>query len=331
MNIPFLFRAPPKIVAVAWASSTLHILSIRQQQQQWLVDDYQQCTFALPSFTSHDTPHDGNEPTSASWHDDWHRLFAQAVEEMAVQIASPLQVVVALPERMVVRQWLNISPDLRDDEREQEIQFLLDERLPFAIDDAYMDFCEMTHPQDETQGNVLCVATLQHHVQQIVACFKAVGWQVQAVESEQFALERSLSFMADYFPLGVQDVLVLHLDADRVLLHDYRHQRPQGHIHYFREHSIASPSQFGEMYAEALRALQYYQSSSHAQAIQYVLLAGRYANAEMVQQLQQQGYRVELANPIAQMHCAEQVNQTLLYQNAPQLLQACGLALRAYV
>ena len=80
------------------------------------------------------------------------------------------------------------------------------------------------------------------------------------------------------------------------------------------------------------RALQLFYSSSQFNDVDYIVLAGGTSVmpqlAEMVQD--DMGIATIIANPFASMALSNKVNPTVLNNDAPSLLIACGLAMRGF-
>src|SRR5690606_3367044 len=79
------------------------------------------------------------------------------------------------------------------------------------------------------------------------------------------------------------------------------------------------------------RSLQFFFSSSHYNDVDHIVLAGGVAAVEGLSDLVQEnlGTPVSIANPFLNLPTGSKVNRTLLSNDAPSLMIACGLAMRS--
>ncbi len=86
------------------------------------------------------------------------------------------------------------------------------------------------------------------------------------------------------------------------------------------------------MCQEAMRALQFFYSSSPFNNVDQVLLAGGCAQIPGVDEMlaARIGVPAMVANPFASMSLASRIKSEMLANDAPSLMISCGLALRSF-
>ena len=84
------------------------------------------------------------------------------------------------------------------------------------------------------------------------------------------------------------------------------------------------------MVQQVSQTLQFFFSSSHYNEVDHILLAGGVAAIEGLADLVQEGLStpVTVANPFEGLQVGSKVNETMLRNDAPSLMIACGLAMR---
>lgn len=281
-------------------------------------------------------------------------------ERMSSKFAS-----IALPDSAVISKVLQVSDGLDQQEIEEFILMEADKHIPYPIDEINMDF-ELVgrSAKNPSMNDVLLVASRSENVNSRVEAATKAGLTVKSVDVESFAIERTISLLTKELPADKQDTVVAVIDineefANLFVLSDMK-------LVYTREDEFGTKqlindiiNQYGVSMDEASqirsgktrpddyeekivnpfvetlivyvkRSLQFFFSTSHHAAIDYIFLAGGVSSISNLAMRVQEGTDIptKIANPVQDMILSNTVNSSNLVVDAPSLLIACGLALR---
>jgi type IV pilus assembly protein PilM len=274
-------------------------------------------------------------------------------------------VTLAVPDSAVISKILQVNDDLNETEIEEFIIMEADKYIPYPIEEISIDFEILGRSlKSSTMLDVLIVASRSENVSSRVEAVTKAGLQVKIVDVESFAIERAIQLLAKDLPAQGEDKVIAVIDirdefANLYVLHRmkiiYTRQDEFGGKQLIEE--IAQ--QYGVTNAEALqmkaqdklpedyvekvlnpfievlllhvkRSLQFFFSTSHHGFVDHILLAGVVARLPDLAQLIERSTKIptSIANPTSHLRLSSRVNTTRIFNEAPSLLIACGLALR---
>ena len=274
---------------------------------------------------------------------------------------------VAVAGSSVITKVITMPADLSDGELESQIQLEADQYIPYSLDEVNMDF-EVLGISDSSpdQVDVLLAASRSENVDSRVASVEIGGLTTKVVDIEAYTLENAFDLISLQIPGGFMDNTVAIVDVGATMttlsvLHD-------GKIIYTRDQVFGGKQlteeiqrRYGLSYEEAgmakrqgglpdnyipevlepfkdamaqqvSRSLQFFFSSSHHNTVGHIVLAGGSASIPGIDDLIEErvGSSASVANPFSTMSLSPRVKAQALGNDAPALMIACGLALRAF-
>ncbi|PRA64828.1 hypothetical protein CQ065_12685 [Pseudomonas sp. MYb187] len=260
---------------------------------------------------------------AAALHNGWivdPELVGTALLRAVSRSAMPgRRVAVALPGALVVEKQLAMPIGLDDDALVEQLPEEASAFIPFALEDAALDFQQMGPDPDNPQCQRVVVAACHLALLEVLhASLECAGLRACVVEADHHALRRALPVSS------VREALWLQVEDQSVVFHEVggeaaglRRQIPLG----------SQPVD-----AQALAAaVDTYLLSSPGRALpdQLQLLGGGVLAAKLPGQLQQRlGIEVLHADPFGATVLAPGLKSDALAAQAPCLAVACGLAMR---
>ena len=284
----------------------------------------------------------------------------------AVSILKPSQkdAAVAVAGSAVITKTIEMNAALTDSEMENQIVVEADQYIPYPLDEVSIDF----ERQELSERNpelveVLLAACRRENVDSRVTALELGGLTAKVVDIEAYAIERAYTLLAEQIGSDEdQTVAIVDIGSMMTTLNVIL----QGKTIYTREQIFGGNAlseevqrRFGLSAVEAETAmkrgglpeeyeleilgpfketvvqqvsqtLQFFFSSSHYNEVDHILLAGGVAAIEGLADLVQESLStpVTVANPFEGLQVGSKVNETLLKNDAPSLLIACGLAMR---
>lgn len=274
--------------------------------------------------------------------------------------------VVAVPDSAVISKILQVNDDLSEAEIEEFIVMEADKYIPYPIEEISIDFEILgASPKNTGMLDVLIVASRSENVTGRVDTLVKAGLQVNVVDVESFAIERSLALFTKELPAEGQDKVIALIEigeemAKLFVLYNMK-------VIYTREDEFGSkqlineiashyhlsvaeaqrlkdtqslPSDYTETvlnpFVETLlvhvkRALQFFFSTGHYGQIDQIMLAGSAASLPNLVDLIHQKTQIPtmIANPMPYLTLSKKIDERLFTEMGPSLLIACGLALRS--
>lgn len=270
----------------------------------------------------------------------------------------------------VITKIISMPANLSESDMETQIQLEADQYIPFSLDEVSMDF-EVLGPAENNpdQVDVLLAASRSEFVDIRVAALNVGGLRAKVVDVEAFALENTISMMAqDLFgggeglTIAVADVgsavttfsvlenlkiiysreqnfggaqLTEEIQRRYGLSYEEagmaKKQGKQGGLPENYEPEVLTP--FKQSMAQQIsRAQQFFFSSSQITNIDHLILAGGCASIPGIAEVVETAVGVPtiVANPFTNMSVSSKVPAQLLSNDAPALMVACGLALRSF-
>ena len=284
----------------------------------------------------------------------------------AVSILKPSlkDAAVAVAGSAVITKTIEMNAALSDAEMENQIVVEADQYIPYPLDEVSIDFeRQKLSERSPEMVEVLLAACRRENVDARVTALELGGLNAKVVDIEAYAIERAFTLLAEQ--IGSEDeqtVAIIDIGSMMTTLNVIL----AGKTIYTREQMFGGNQlseevqrRFGLSAAEAENAmkrgglpeeyefeilapfkesavqqvsqtLQFFFSSSHYNEVDHVLLAGGVAAIEGLADLVQESLStpVRVANPFADLVIGSKINQTMLKNDAPSLLIACGLAMR---
>ena len=289
--------------------------------------------------------------------------IARAVSKARTKLKSAA---VAVAGSSVITKTVEMEAALTEDEIESQIRVEADQYIPYPLDEVSLDF----EVQGLVEGNpervnVLLAACRNENVDLRRDVLDAAGLIPKVVDVEAYAMERAFGLVSATAQGGLgEKVAVLDIGSTVTTLCVLDH----GRTVYVREQLFGGKQltediqrKYGLSYEEAglakkqgglpddyeeqilnpfkdavvqqvARSLQFFFSSSRYDEVDSILLAGGTASIAGLAQLVQDklGPETSVVDPFADMLIAPKVNASLLNNDAPGLMVACGLALRSF-
>ncbi len=277
------------------------------------------------------------------------------------------RVALAVAGPTVIARTIAMASSLTETEMEGAIHAAADRYIPFALEDAAVDFeVQGLSEQSPAQADVLLVACRRDSIEDIEAVLAIAGLKAAVVEPYGQALERMFEFLAPLRESHVGERVVAIADigatstalsvlvdgrcvfgrdqafgGDR-LTEAIRHRyslsvgeaevaKQGGDLPGDYAKTVLQP--FNEQAAEQLsRALRLFYSSTAYSDIDQVLLMGGAARTEGLPALVEQVLAAPtgVADPFTRLSLASRVDTSALNSAAPALALCCGLAMRGY-
>lgn len=226
---------------------------------------------------------------------------------------------IALPGALVIEKLLTMAVDLDDQAIARRLPLEAAQFIPFALEDAAVDFQVVDRDPDDRQRQRVVVAACDLALlESLEASLEFAGVRAGVVEPDGHALQRALQVNGD------SDVLLLQVEADTLVFHQWgatllplRHEVPRG--------------QQADLLPLLVRAVDSYLLANPQGALPGRLLLSGAGAAQMHLPLQLQehlGMEVGHANPFKHLQLAANPLPQSLMAQAPYLVVACGLAMR---
>ena len=273
----------------------------------------------------------------------------------------------ALPPSTVITKKLIVPAGLSDQELEAQVEAEANQYIPFALEEASLDFC-VVGPASNAAGDVevLIAASRKEKVQDRMALAEAAGLKLTIMDVESYAGRIALSRLIQQLPseglnttvalfeFGSQTTSMQVLRDDKVL---YDREQPFGSAQLIKlivrqygltmEEAVIKrrnadlPDDYGAVVLEPFvagisneigRALQFFFSSTQHSTVDYVMLSGEAGIFGGLSKAvtSQTSFPCAVINPFESMQIDSSVREKKLRSEAPAYMTACGLAMRRY-
>ena len=280
--------------------------------------------------------------------------------------ASSKVAAIAVAGSAVITKNIDMDEGLSDNEMDYQIRIEADQYIPYPLEEVALDW-QIQGPS-EMPGNVdvLLAACRLENVELRKDALEIGGLEAGIVDIEAFCTERSFELVKSQLDddEDVDTVAIIDIGATMTTLSVLN----QGKTIYTREQLFGGKQlteevmrRYGLSEDEAVRAkldgglpddyesevldpfrdsvvqqvsrsLQFFYSSSQYNDVDYIILAGGTSSIIGLDQLTQEklGIPAIVANPFVNMTLSQKVNASLLNNDAPSLMIACGLAMRSF-
>ena len=233
----------------------------------------------------------------------------------------------------VVSQVIELDSSFTDEEIASQIEVDADRLLPFPFADAAIDFeVGDLSPNDPAMAQVLLAACPQAQVQSCSAALALGGFRPSIVDVRVLAMRRAL---AGSWPAGAECTALLELRRDAVAMAMFAGAASVP-LQCREDATDTGPGSAEDTGIESARQrisrLLHLQMAAGGESPARFLLAGESAsNDDTLDMVRQQtDADVEVVRPFADMTVAKRLDAAALKAAAPELLAACGLALRRF-
>ncbi|SDM08522.1 type IV pilus assembly protein PilM [Franzmannia pantelleriensis] len=275
---------------------------------------------------------------------------------------------VAVPASAAITKTLTFPASLNDDEIEARIELESDKHIPFPFAEVAFDFQRLgPNARYGDQQDVLLVACRQQDVSQLTEALLQAGLEPDAVDVETFAMERAFGELRHQLQSSLphEDDCVALVDIGATM--NSFHVLHQGRVTYSRdtvfggrqlteeirsryglsleEAGLAKkrgglpedyPREVLEPFLDTLvqqigRSLQLYYTAGRKFEVKRLMIAGGSSVVPGLSErlMQDSGMDVTIANPFLRMKINSRIDIHTLAGDAPAMLTACGLAMRA--
>jgi type IV pilus assembly protein PilM len=274
---------------------------------------------------------------------------------------------IAVAGSAVITKNIEMSDSLSDEEMDYQIRIEADQYIPYPLEEVALDWQVQGPSELAGMVDVLLAACRLENVELRKDALEIGGLEAGIVDIEAFCTERSYELVQSQLSDegdDIETVAIIDIGATMTTLSVLHH----GKTIYTREQLFGGKQlteevmrRYGLSEEEALRAkldgglpddyesevldpfrdsvvqqvsrsLQFFYSSSQYNDVDYIVLAGGTSSIIGLDQLTQEklGISAIVANPFVNMTLSQKVNASLLNNDAPSLMIACGLAMRSF-
>ncbi len=347
-------RSRPSVIGIDVSSSACKVLELSQQDGHIRVERYAVEPLPQNSVVEHAITE--------------VEQVAQAVERAVKRSGTRCKyAAVAVAGAHVITKTIRMPANLNDAELQTQIEMEADHYIPYPLDEVNMDYQVLGPAEDNPEEiEVLMAACRKEIVDDYVAVIQGPGLTPAIVDIETYAMENAYALIAEHMPGGGLEKTVAVLDVGATttninVIHNNRSVYSRDHTFGGRQLTEEIQRRYGLSYEEAglakkqgglpdnyqtdvlrpfmeamcqeaMRALQFFYSSSPFNSVDQVLLAGGCAQIPGVDEMvaARLGVPAMVANPFASMSLASRIKPQMLANDAPSLMISCGLALRSF-
>jgi type IV pilus assembly protein PilM len=275
----------------------------------------------------------------------------------------------AVSSSIIIARTLRLSSKLSEVELEGQVKVEADQFIPYNLEDVSLDF-QILGDNETNPGmlDVHVVASRREHIDSRVAIAEAAGLDLQLVDVEAYAVERTTNLMLEQIEDRLRRPVVAVVDVGATATIVYVLSQGQGVI-YTRELDFGGrvlteqimrryeldwaeagrqkvqgglPADYAatvlepfkqDMVDQVQRLLQYFYATRPQANIDQIFLGGGCASVQGVDRMLQEatGTPVVIANPFKGMSIGKRINQERFLNDVPATLPAVGLALRGFL
>lgn len=268
----------------------------------------------------------------------------------------------------VITKVITMPSSLSDRDMEAQIQIEADQYIPYALEEVNLDFNVLgpTDGNPETVDVLLAASRSENVDMRVAAAADIAGLMPIVVDVEAYAIENVFPLLTDQIPNQGADKTIGILDIGATMTS--LNVMQNGSMIYTREQPFGGKQlteeimhQYGLTYEQAgqtkkegglpenyvtdllepfkvtaaqqaNRFLQFFYSASQHSTVDHLVLAGGCASIPGLDDIIQNelGISVSIANPFDHISLGSKVNPQALGNDAPAMLIASGLALRAF-
>lgn len=351
-----LGRESRELMALDISSTRVKLLVLSGEPGRYQIEAYASET--LPASAIVDNQVAEPEPVG--------QTIAKAIQRSGTKLR---QAAVAVPGSAVITKIIDMPATLSEDEIEQQIGFEADQYIPYPVEEVSLDFQILgPNEQDPEMNRVLLAACRRDTVEMRLAALETAGIEAKIMDVEAYALQNACQLLAPQLPdegmghtvavvdMGANSTMMNVLDdletvysreqsfGGRQLVQELQHfhglETPEEALAKLRaneldEHFLETElPPFAEQVAQQIdRSLQFFFSASpQHDSVERVILTGGTALLPGIDKLVEQSLDIPVAigNPLAGMRASGPARRNRVESEAPALMVATGLALRAF-
>ncbi|WP_419813659.1 pilus assembly protein PilM [Bacterioplanoides sp.] len=273
---------------------------------------------------------------------------------------------IAVAGSAVITKTVQMSSKLNDDEMDLQIRAEADQYIPYPLEEVALDWeVQGESEQAADMVDVLLAACRSETVERRKDAVEYADLEAGIVDVEAFCTERAFDLLQsqldgdDIETVAVLDIgatmttlSVLHegksiytreqLFGGRQLTEDIMRRyglseeeatrsKLDGDLPDDYESEVLDPFRKAVV-QQVSRSLQFFYSSSQFNDVDFIILAGGTSAIPMLAECVEEelGVATLIANPFMNMTLSQKVNASLLANDAPSLMIACGLAMRSF-
>ena len=294
--------------------------------------------------------------------------IADAIKKAIKESGTSLkQAVIAVAESAITSKIISLPASLTNDEIEEELIMTADQYLPFSLNDLYFDFdVQGINKHNHELIDVLLVASRKENVDDRIKALSLAGLNTTIVDVEPYAMKKAFSLLSipftgtnDTQTIAIVDIgstitsLTILFDGNVIYTGSQNFgckqltDEIQRHYNLSYENASLAKKQGGlpNNYNETIlypfqkslalkiqHALQSFSSSNPHRSLDRIILSGGGASTQDIDLVIANHLNIatNIANPFINMSLSHHINDQFLYQEAPSLMLACGLALRGF-
>ncbi len=290
-------------------------------------------------------------------------IIRQAVKKSGTSVK---EAITSVANSAVITKLLPMDAVLTDEEIESQIRVEADQYIPYPLSEVSLDF-EILGPAEDLPDKVdiLLTACRAEAVELRADALDIGGLIAKIVDVESYAIERACRLMVDHIPGGLhQTIAVMDIGASITTLTVLN----EGKTVYTREQifggrqlteeiqrryrlsfeeagfakkrgglpedyeSEVLPHYLDAVVQQIIRCLQFFFSSSQYNHVDRIILAGGTASIAGLRQMVEDkvGAPTTVADPLVDVAVSPGISPAKLYEDAPALMVAIGLALRSF-
>lgn len=340
------------IVGIDIGSSAIKLLQLEKKEQQLLVTHY---------LVEHLPPGAVVEKTIK----DPEAVIASLKKIISKSKLKNIVACISVPNAEAIVRIIQLDNDLTEKDIAAEIDLAADKYIPYSLDEVNLDFLILGKSAiSEELIDVLLAVSKSENVNNRVDLLTQANINTKIVEIDSFAIERAFPLLANQLPEHKQNMLIAVIDIGATLttINIFRNNtaiytreqsfggqylldeiqtrygltleeavlaRQQNHLPEEYQTEVLQPFK-ATIVKQVNRALQFFFSSGEYHEINYLFLAGGTSNIPGLDEhiANEIGVKTAIANPFTNMLYAPTISENALIEDAPALLNCCGLALR---
>lgn len=352
----FFGRESRELIALDISSTRVKLLALSGEPGRYQIDAF--ASENLPAGAMNDSQ--VAEPELVS------QTVVRTVQRSGTRLR---QAAIAVSGSAVISKIIDMPATLSEDEIEQQIGFEADQYIPYPVEEVSLDFQILgPNEQDPEMNRVLLAACRRDTVETQLTALEMAGIRTRIVDVEGYALQNACQLLAKQMPdngLG-RTVAVVDVGANNTVLsvlhdletvyareqsfggrqllddiqHHYELESPEEALTKLRADELDSDlpkvvlPPFADQLAQQIeRSLQFFFSAStQHDSIDRILLTGGGSLLPGIDGLVEKALEIPVAvgNPLAGMRASGNARRNRVEAEAPALMVATGLALRAF-
>lgn len=252
------------------------------------------------------------------------------------------EAIIAIPDSCAITKIVQVGAFLDEQDLEEFVRMEVDKLLPTTSDEIYFDYKLLEVSNKEVaMRDVFIIATSAPHIYPRITALRQAGIAVKIVDVESSAILRVLQWvMPNAVNTNKKPVVILDIGAifcktfilkDSNIIFSFEELLNWEKLTDVKNEETKFKL-VTQVVAHVNRALQFFYSSINDPPMAYIILIGGVLKHENIAFLLEKSLAIPvvMCNPFAQMKFAKTVNKDQVIEDAPLLMTACGLALRAW-